>query len=287
MRPAKDFMKSDKHRPRTPSAQAGHAPRKRFGQNFLVDRGIIAAIVQAIDPRPQDTLVEIGPGLGALTEPLMQRLEHLHVVEIDRDLIARLKKLHSRERLTIHEGDALAFDFGSLGPRLRVAGNLPYNISTPLLFHLASFAEQIWDMHFMLQKEVVERMVAAPGDSAYGRLSVMLQYRFYLDWLIDVPPESFDPPPQVQSAVVRLMPKPAAELEARDPDCLSRVVSAAFSQRRKMLRNTLKPLFSDTELEQLGIPLTSRAEELPLSSFVALANRLAARQETQQADRPS
>ncbi|MDD3484819.1 rRNA adenine dimethyltransferase family protein, partial [Azovibrio restrictus] len=176
--------------------------------------------------------------------------------------------------------------FGNLGPRLRVAGNLPYNISTPLLFHLASFAEQIWDMHFMLQKEVVERMVAAPGDSAYGRLSVMLQYRFYLDWLIDVPPESFDPPPQVQSAVVRLMPKPTAELEARDPDCLSRVVSAAFSQRRKMLRNTLKPLFSDTELEQLGIPLTSRAEELPLSSFVALANRLAARQETQQADRP-
>lgn len=271
-------MKSEKHRPRSPSTQAGHAPRKRFGQNFLVDQGIIGAIVQAIDPRPQDTLVEIGPGLGALTEPLMQRLEHLHVVEIDRDLIARLKKLHSRERLTIHEGDALNFDFGSLGPRLRVAGNLPYNISTPLLFHLASFAEQIWDMHFMLQKEVVERMVAEPGDSAYGRLSVMLQYRFYLDWLIDVPPESFDPPPKVQSAVVRLMPKPVEELHVRNQEHLAQVVTAAFSQRRKMLRNTLKGLFSDAELEALAIPLTSRAEELPLATFVSLANRLSERQ---------
>ena len=261
----------------TPSAQAGHAPRKRFGQNFLVDQGIIAAIVQAIDPHPQDTLVEIGPGLGALTEPLLERLEHLHVVEIDRDLIARLKKRHSRERLTIHEGDALNFDFGSLGPRLRVAGNLPYNISTPLLFHLASFADRIWDMHFMLQKEVVERMVAAPGDSAYGRLSVMLQYRFYLEWLIDVPPESFDPPPKVQSAVVRLMPKPREELLACNPEHLAQVVAAAFSQRRKMLRNTLKGLFADPELEALGIPLTARAEELPLEAFVRLANWLSAK----------
>lgn len=273
-------MKPEKHRPRSshnPSTQAGHAPRKRFGQNFLVDQGIIGAIVQAIDPRPQDTLVEIGPGLGALTEPLMQRLEHLHVVEIDRDLIARLKKLHSRERLTIHEGDALNFDFGSLGPRLRVAGNLPYNISTPLLFHLASFSEQIWDMHFMLQKEVVERMVAEPGDSAYGRLSVMLQYRFYLDWLIDVPPESFDPPPKVQSAVVRLMPKPMEELHVHNHEHLAQVVTAAFSQRRKMLRNTLKGLFIDAELEAQGIALTARAEELPLAAFVNLANQLSQR----------
>ncbi|WP_303784420.1 16S rRNA (adenine(1518)-N(6)/adenine(1519)-N(6))-dimethyltransferase RsmA [Azovibrio restrictus] len=256
----------------TPSAQAGHAPRKRFGQNFLVDQGIIAAIIQAIDPRPQDTLVEIGPGLGALTEPLLERLEHLHVVEIDRDLIARLKQRHSRERLTLHEGDALKFDFGSLGPRLRVAGNLPYNISTPLLFHLAAFADRIWDMHFMLQKEVVERMVAEPGEPAYGRLSVMLQYRFYLEWLIDVPPESFDPPPKVQSAVVRLMPRPREELQAKNPEHLALVVAAAFSQRRKMLRNTLKGLFTDPELEALGIPLTARAEELPLEAFVRLAN---------------
>ncbi len=267
-------MKSGKHRSHSPSVQAGHAPRKRFGQNFLVDTGIITSIVLAIDPRPQDLLVEIGPGLGALTEPLMARVDHLHVVEIDRDLIARLKQRHGRDRLTIHEGDALAFDFGSLGNRLRVAGNLPYNISTPLLFHLASFAEQIWDMHFMLQKEVVERMVAEPGDGAYGRLSVMLQYRFYLEWLIDVPPESFDPPPKVQSAVVRLMPKPVEELRAHSQECLSRVVTAAFSQRRKMLRNTLKDLFSDGELEQLNIPLTSRAEELPLERFVDLANLL-------------
>lgn len=256
----------------TPSAQAGHAPRKRFGQNFLVDQGIIAAIVQAIDPRPQDTLVEIGPGLGALTEPLLERLEHLHVVEIDRDLIVRLKQRHARERLTLHEGDALKFDFGSLGPRLRVAGNLPYNISTPLLFHLASFADRIWDMHFMLQKEVVERMVAEPGEPAYGRLSVMLQYRFYLEWLIDVPPESFNPPPKVQSAVVRLMPKPREELQVRHPEQLALVVAAAFSQRRKMLRNTLKGLFSDSELEALDISPAARAEELPLEAFVRLAN---------------
>jgi len=273
-------MKPEKHRPRSPrspSTQAGHAPRKRFGQNFLVDRGIITAIVQAIDPQPQDTVVEIGPGLGALTEPLMQRVEPLHVIEIDRDLIARLKKLHSRERLTLHEGDALKFDFGSLGPRLRVAGNLPYNISTPLLFHLAAFAEQIRDMHFMLQKEVVERMVAEPGDSAYGRLSVMLQYRFYLEWLIDVPPESFDPPPKVQSAVVRLIPKPREELHARSQEHLAQVVAAAFSQRRKMLRNTLKGLFTEAELEALEIPLTCRAEELSLETFVRLANHLGSR----------
>ena len=273
MKPEKQRPRSP-HAPHSPSTQAGHAPRKRFGQNFLVAPGIISAIVQAIDPRPQDTVVEIGPGLGALTEPLLQRLEHLHVVEIDRDLIARLKKLHSRERLSIHAGDALNFDFGSLGPHLRVAGNLPYNISTPLLFHLASFAEQIWDMHFMLQKEVVERMVAEPGDSAYGRLSVMLQYRFYLDWLLDVPPESFDPPPKVQSAVVRLMPKPLEELQARSEAQLARVVTAAFSQRRKMLRNTLKGLFADAELEAQGIALTARAEELPLAAFVRLANLL-------------
>lgn len=263
-----------------PSANAGqtsHAPRKRFGQNFLVDSGTIAAIVQAISPRPDDILVEIGPGLGALTEPLMQRVQPLHVVEIDRDLIARLKKLYTKEQLIIHEGDALAFDFGSLGPRVRVAGNLPYNISTPLLFHLADFAEQIWDMHFMLQKEVVERMVAAPGDSAYGRLSVMLQYRFYLEWLIDVPPECFNPPPKVQSAVVRLIPKPLSELTALNPEHLGQVVTAAFSQRRKMLRNTLKGLFSDLELEQLQIPLTSRAEELPLATFIELANQLTRR----------
>lgn len=249
-----------------------HIARKRFGQNFLVDAGIIAAIVSAIDPLPDDTLVEIGPGLGALTEPLLQRLSHMHVVEIDRDLIARLKKRHSPECLAIHEGDALAFDFAGIGSDLRLVGNLPYNISTPLLFHLAGFADRVRDMHFMLQKEVVERMVAAPGDSEFGRLSVMLQYRFHLEWLLDVPPESFDPAPKVQSAVVRLIPKPVAELAAKDEAVLARVVAAAFSQRRKMLRNTLKGILGEADFEALGIDPTRRAEDLAVDHYVAIAN---------------
>ena len=257
--------------------QAGHTPRKRFGQNFLIDPAIIDAIIAAIDPAADDLLVEIGPGLGALTEPLLARLKHLHVVEIDRDLIARLAKRHPPERLSLHAGDALAFDFARLGENLRIAGNLPYNISTPLLFHLAGFAKHIRDMHFMLQKEVVARMVAAPGEAAYGRLSVMLQYRFHIDWLFDVPPESFNPPPKVDSAIVRLIPKPAEQLTADDPEHLHRVVSAAFAQRRKMLRNTLKTLFTEAELEQLAIQPTQRAEDLPLTSFIRLANHLANR----------
>ncbi|MGL5632504.1 MAG: 16S rRNA (adenine(1518)-N(6)/adenine(1519)-N(6))-dimethyltransferase RsmA [Azovibrio sp.] len=266
-------MKSGK-RPSShkPQAHQTHIPRKRFGQNFLVDQTIIGAIIQGISPQADDLLVEIGPGLGALTNPLLQRLKHLHVVEIDRDLIARLHKLHTPDRLSIHEGDALEFDFGSLGNRIRIAGNLPYNISTPLLFHLATFSTHIRDMHFMLQKEVVERMVADPGHSEYGRLSVMLQYYFYLEWLFDVPPESFNPAPKVQSAVVRLIPKPQSELTARDPEKLSLVIASAFSQRRKMLRNTLKNLFSESDLEQLNISATCRAEELPLEAFIRLAN---------------
>lgn len=252
----------------------GHVARRRFGQNFLVDQGIIAAIVAAIDPRPDELVVEIGPGLGALTEPLLERVRCLHVVEIDRDLIARLKKRHMPERLVIHEGDALAFDFGTLGGGLRLVGNLPYNISTPLLFHLAGFAERVADMHFMLQKEVVERMVAAPGDSEFGRLSVMLQYRFHLEWLIDVPPESFDPAPKVQSAVVRLIPKAVSELTARDETLLARVVTAAFAQRRKMLRNTLKGVLPESGLAALGIDPTRRAEDLAVEDYVRIANSL-------------
>ena len=252
----------------------GHVARKRFGQNFLVDQGIIAAIVNAIDPRRDDVVVEIGPGLGALTEPLMARVERLHVVEIDRDLIARLKKQHSPERLVIHEGDALAFDFASIGSGLRLVGNLPYNISTPLLFHLADYADRVYDMHFMLQKEVVERMVATPGDADCGRLSIMLQYRFYLEWLIDVPPESFDPAPKVDSAVVRLIPKTAAERTARDERTLDRVVTAAFAQRRKMLRNNLKGILDDAGFAALGIAPTARAEELAVDDYVCIANSL-------------
>ncbi len=251
-----------------------HIARKRFGQNFLVDQGIIGAIVSAINPQRGDTVVEIGPGLGAITEPLMQRVDHLHVVEIDRDLIARLKKQHAPERMTIHEGDALAFDFGSIGRDLRLVGNLPYNISTPLLFHLADYPEHVRDMHFMLQKEVVERMVAESGDADFGRLSVMLQYRFWLEWLLDVPPESFSPAPKVDSAVVRLIPKPVSELHAKSLEKLGQVVQTAFSQRRKMLRNTLKSLLGDAGFVELGIDPTLRAEDVPVEDYVRIANYL-------------
>jgi len=251
-----------------------HNPRRRFGQNFLVDSGIINAIVSAIDPQRGDTVVEIGPGLGAITEPLLARLDHLHVVEIDRDLIARLKKQHPPARMTIHEGDALAFDFAGIGKDLRLVGNLPYNISTPLLFHLADYVGIVRDMHFMLQKEVVERLVAVPGESDFSRISVMLQYRFHLEWLIDVPPESFDPPPKVQSAVVRLIPKDVSELHAKSQEKLSQVVQTAFSQRRKMLRNTLKGTLSDVGFAELGIDPTRRAEDLTVDDYVRIANHL-------------
>jgi len=252
----------------------GHVARKRFGQNFLVDQGIIAAIVSAINPRRGDTVVEIGPGLGAITEPLLARLDHLHVVEIDGDLIARLKKQHPPARMTIHEGDALAFDFASIGRDLRLVGNLPYNISTPLLFHLADHVGIVRDMHFMLQKEVVERMVALPGDSDFSRISVMLQYRFHIERLIDVPPESFDPPPRVHSAVVRLIPRDAAELNAKSQEKLSQVVQTAFSQRRKMLRNTLKGTLSDAGFAELGIVPTCRPEDVSVADYVRIANYL-------------
>ncbi|MBI2308959.1 MAG: 16S rRNA (adenine(1518)-N(6)/adenine(1519)-N(6))-dimethyltransferase RsmA [Rhodocyclales bacterium] len=255
-----------------------HIPRKRFGQNFLVDAQIVADIVGAVAPRRDDCVVEIGPGLGALTEPLLERVDLLHVVEIDRDIVARLKKRYPPERLTIHEGDALAFDFGALavpGRGLRIVGNLPYNISTPLLFHLAGYAGCVHDMHFMLQKEVVERMVAEPGDSERGRLSVMLQYRFWLEWLIDVPPTAFDPPPKVDSAVVRMIPHDPAELTASDEALLGKVVAAAFAQRRKMLRNNLKGLLDDAAFTTLGIDPTRRAEDLSVADYVRIANFLA------------
>ncbi len=251
-----------------------HVARKRFGQNFLVSPGIVAKIVEAIAPQPGDTVVEIGPGLAALTAPLLERLDHLHVVEIDRDLIARLRERFPAQRLTIHEGDALKFDFAALGTDLRIVGNLPYNISTPLLFHFAQHADRVRDMHFMLQREVVERMVAAPGGADYGRLSVMLQYRFEMERLFLVPPGAFRPAPKVDSAIVRLLPRPCAALQARDEALLARVVTAAFSQRRKMLRNTLRELAGEEELAALGIAPTRRAEELAVDDYVRIANRL-------------
>jgi 16S rRNA (adenine1518-N6/adenine1519-N6)-dimethyltransferase len=251
-----------------------HIARRRFGQNFLTDAQVIGAIVDAVAPRRADPVVEIGPGLGALTAPLLGRLDHLHVVEIDRDIVARLRQRFPASRLSIHAGDALAFDFGGLaaGNKIRIVGNLPYNISTPLLFRLASFAGCVDDMHFMLQKEVVERLVAAPGSAAYGRLSVMLQYRFVMDWLLDVPPESFDPAPKVDSALVRLIPRDPGELTARDEARFAALAAAAFSQRRKMLRNTLKGWFDEAALERLGIAPAARAGELSVADYVRLAN---------------
>ena len=251
-----------------------HVARKRFGQNFLVSPGVIAKIVDAIHPQADDTLVEIGPGLGALTEPLLARLDHLHVVEIDRDLIARLRERFPPERLTIHEGDALAFDFASLAHDLRVVGNLPYNISTPLLFHLAACADHVRDMHFMLQREVVERMVAPPGGSEYGRLSVMLQYRFAMERLFLVPPGAFNPAPKVESAVVRMTPRPREALVVVDEALFAEVVKEAFSQRRKMLRNTLRERLGEEEWAELEIDPKRRAEELTVGDYVRIANRL-------------
>jgi 16S rRNA (adenine1518-N6/adenine1519-N6)-dimethyltransferase len=260
----------------------GHTARKRFGQNFLVSTGVIRKIIDAVAPRADDTVVEIGPGLGALTEPLLERIEHLHVVEIDRDLIARLKDRFPPERLSVHEGDALEFDFGALknSSRLKVVGNLPYNISSPLLFHLANYAEKVFDMHFMLQREVVDRMVAEPGSSEFGRLSVMLQYRFHMERLFIVPPGSFNPAPKVDSAIVRLIPiefaKVGAGDTALDESVFAKVVLAAFSQRRKMLRNTLRSLINEKQLGELGITPTARAEDLAVSDYVRIANFLVA-----------
>jgi 16S rRNA (adenine1518-N6/adenine1519-N6)-dimethyltransferase len=253
-----------------------HIPRKRFGQNFLTDQSVLENIVCLIAPEADDTMVEIGPGLGAMTRLLLKTLSHLQVVEIDRDLVTRLKKTFPPEKLTIHQGDALEFDFGQIpiaaGKELRVVGNLPYNISSPLLFHLAQFAPLVQDQHFMLQKEVVERMVAAPGSKTYGRLSVMLQWRYDMTLMMIVPPSAFDPPPKVESAIVRMLP-------IRQPlPCdglkLEQVVTKAFSQRRKVLRNCVAGLFTENDLIDVGIDPQARAETLPLEQFVLLANRL-------------
>ncbi len=264
-------------------------PRKRFGQHYLLDRGVIQEIIHAIQPRPEETLVEIGPGLGALTLPLLRCVPHLSVIELDRDLVAHWRQHPLAARLTLYEGDALGFDYARLGERFRLVGNLPYNISTPLLFHLADFDAHIVDAHFMLQKEVVQRMVATPGEPAYGRLSLMLQLRFHMTLLLEVPPQAFEPPPKVDSAVVRLIPRPLEERLALFAPCtgpatgdflksreqaLERVVTQAFSQRRKMLRSTLKGLVGEDRLRHLDIDPTRRAETLTLAEFIRLAQTL-------------
>ncbi|MCL2875603.1 MAG: 16S rRNA (adenine(1518)-N(6)/adenine(1519)-N(6))-dimethyltransferase RsmA [Betaproteobacteria bacterium] len=254
----------------------GHIARRRFGQNFLTAPGIVSRIVEAIQPRPGENIVEIGPGLGALTWPLCERLGHLHVIEIDRDLIAHLREHYDPGCLTIHEGDALKFDFGALcvgkKPSLRVVGNLPYNISTPLLFHLGGFASRLRDGHFMLQKEVVMRMVAVPGTAEYGRLSVMLQYRFQMERLFDVPPGAFCPAPKVTSSIVRMTPLPAGTHAIHDETRFARIVAAAFAQRRKTLRNTLRDFLDETNLKALGFDPCLRGERLSVADFVVIAN---------------
>jgi 16S rRNA (adenine1518-N6/adenine1519-N6)-dimethyltransferase len=253
-----------------------HVARKRFGQNFLHDKYVLSSITEAIAPAPDDVMVEIGPGLGAMTEQLMRTLKMMHVVELDRDLVARLEKTYNPAKLTIHAGDALKFDFGAIpvpaGQKLRIVGNLPYNISSPLLFHLATFAPQVQDQHFMLQKEVVERMVAPPGSKTYGRLSVMLQWRYDMTLLFVVPPEAFDPPPKVESAIVRMIP--VANPLPCDGATLEAVVLKAFSQRRKVIRNCLAGMFTEDQIVAAGINPTDRPEVVGLAEYVALANLL-------------
>lgn len=251
-----------------------HVAKKRFGQNFLTDQGVIDSLVDAISPKADDLMVEIGPGLGALTKPLLQKLDMLHVVEVDRDIIDWMQKEYAKKSITIHNSDALKFDFGSLGKNLRVVGNLPYNISTPILFHLLDNVRHITDMHFMLQKEVVERMVAEPSTAAYGRLSVMLQYRLQMEYLFTVPPEAFDPAPKVESAFVRCVPHATLPYIANDETLFAKVVTAAFGQRRKTLRNTLKGLLDDDGFSALNIDSQQRAENLGVAEFVAIANYL-------------
>lgn len=252
-----------------------HQPRKRFGQHFLADSFYTEAIVRAIDPQPGQALVEIGPGLGALTDPLVERCERLTVVELDRDLAARLRR---RPELRVVESDVLKVDFTALaaetGAKLRVVGNLPYNISSPIAFHLLDHVAVIEDQHFMLQKEVVDRMAAAPGHKDYGRLSVMLQWRYEIEPLFEVPPEAFDPPPRVDSAVVRMTPLAAPP--ALPQALLGELVTVAFSQRRKLLRHTLGRWLEERGVGA-GFDLQRRAEEVPVAEYVALAQAVAAR----------
>lgn len=253
-----------------------HRPRKRFGQNFLQDDNVISQILGSLQTAAGQHWVEIGPGMGALTEPLLQRGVDLEVIELDRDLVDLLnQKFKTFQNLSIHSMDALDFDFSKLvgkGEKLHIIGNLPYNISTPLLFHLLDSAEQIEEMHFMLQKEVVDRICAQPGGKKYGKLSIMLQYRCETEWLFDVPPESFNPPPKVMSAIVRLIPHSVPPCIASNPEDFSKIVTQAFSQRRKTLRNSLKNFFSEQEIIDLSIDPSSRAETIPVKDFVRMSN---------------
>jgi 16S rRNA (adenine1518-N6/adenine1519-N6)-dimethyltransferase len=259
----------------------GHRARRRFSQNFLHNAHFVARIVAAVDPRPGDRLVEIGPGLGALTAPLIERAGTITAVEIDRDLAARLRQRFAAEQLALIEGDALQLDwaaFAATDPRpLRIVGNLPYHISTPLLFALLPAAAHVRDQHFMLQKEVVDRIVAGPGGRDYGRLSVMLQYRYRVTRLFVVPAGAFSPAPKVSSAIVRLVPRPPGELPGVDGESFARVVTAAFGQRRKTLRNALAELLDEEAIRACRVDPGARAEALPVAAFAELARQFAAR----------
>ena len=259
-------------------AAPDHGAKKRFGQHFLHDGRIISRILQALNPQPEDCIVEIGPGRGALTAPLLQKIGKLRVVEIDRDVIEPLRAAcGNAPGLEIHMGDALKFDFAALAPaggKLRLIGNLPYNISTPLLFHLLEQAHAVQDMLFMLQKEVVDRMAAGPGDDDYGRLSVALAARAEVSYLFKVGPGAFNPPPQVDSAIVRLVPRPPA-FEILDWAMFDRVVTLAFGQRRKQLGNSLRQIATAADFEAAGLSPQERAERLSAEDFARLANRLA------------
>ncbi|NOT12404.1 MAG: 16S rRNA (adenine(1518)-N(6)/adenine(1519)-N(6))-dimethyltransferase RsmA [Methylococcaceae bacterium] len=257
-----------------------HIPRKRFGQNFLHDESIIQTILSSIQVKANEHWVEIGPGQGALTSPLLTMGVRLDLVELDRDLVALLKnKFKQLAGLRIHSADALKFDFSSLvedNEKMRILGNLPYNISTPLMFHLLSYASCISDMHFMLQKEVVDRICAGPGSKKYGRLSVMMQYYCAVEPLFDVPPESFDPAPKVMSSIIKLVPHLQSPVQVKNVSSLNRLVTQAFSQRRKTLRNSLKKLITEDEFTISKIDPTIRAEELSLSDFAKLSNLMQA-----------
>lgn len=253
---------------------SNYKTKKRFGQHFLNDYSVIENLIREINPKTDDNIVEIGPGLGALTFPMLEKIDTLNVVEIDRDVIARLEQRND-PRLTIHGVDALQFDFSSIiksSEKLRVVGNLPYNISTPLIFHLLSYKQQISDMHFMLQNEVVKRITAEPNTKAYGRLSVMAQYHCKTEYLFFVGPESFDPPPKVDSAILRISPWENPTDKADNEEHLSEIVAQAFSMRRKTLRNNLKKTITAEQIESLGIDPGQRAENLTTSDFVKLSN---------------
>ena len=257
-----------------------HIPRKRFGQHFLHERGVITRIVDELDLQTNDLVVEIGPGLGALTDYLLPKLDHLHVVELDRDLAKLLRERYAADKLTVHEGDALEFDFAQFGQALRLVGNLPYNISTPLLFHFAKFRGLLRDGHFMLQREVVDRMVAAPSSAAYGRLSVSLQLDFEMKSLFRIGPGAFTPAPKVESAIVRLIPLRVKPFDLLDRDLFAAIVSRAFTQRRKTLRNSLRDYLSPEDFAVVDIDPMARAENLGVADYVRISNMVALRAST-------